>query len=142
MYLSHEQRGMTRKGRALIIQFIEGQAQDWEIKVLVFRTTIILTRSTHVLLVGRMNLTTLSKVAAAVESTGKPRESLFITTKVPGIGDALQKMKVDLQQLYVLQKKCRNCAAVLLCCCVLLKLKAPARSPTRALSLCVNGVCA
>jgi len=40
-----------------------------------------------------------AKVAAAVESTGKPRESLFITTKVPGIGDALQKMKVDLQQL-------------------------------------------
>ena len=33
------------------------------------------------------------------DGDGRPRESLFITTKVPGIGDALAKVQTDLKQL-------------------------------------------
>lgn len=40
-------------------------------------------------------------VAKAIQQTGVPREQLFITTKVPGGGNALDVVKTDLKQLGV-----------------------------------------
>jgi len=39
------------------------------------------------------------KVAAAIKASGVARDELFITTKVPGVGSALGKVKTDLAQL-------------------------------------------
>eukprot|EP01062_Namystynia_karyoxenos_P002541 TRINITY_DN1088_c0_g1_i8.p2 TRINITY_DN1088_c0_g1~~TRINITY_DN1088_c0_g1_i8.p2 ORF type:complete len:300 (+),score=134.41 TRINITY_DN1088_c0_g1_i8:91-900(+) len=43
------------------------------------------------------------KVAEAVASTGVARDKLFITTKVPGLGNAVDIVKTDLKQLKVSQ---------------------------------------
>lgn len=40
-------------------------------------------------------------VAKEIAKSGAPRESLFITSKVPGVEDALEKVKADLKQLNV-----------------------------------------
>jgi hypothetical protein len=39
------------------------------------------------------------KVAEAIKASGVPRSELFITTKIPGISDPLEKVKADLKQL-------------------------------------------
>jgi diketogulonate reductase-like aldo/keto reductase len=39
------------------------------------------------------------KVAEAIKASGVPRSELFITTKIPGAGDPLVKVKADLKQL-------------------------------------------